>query len=116
MQKKKHFDGLSPKNAKIKLREIFEKECQSITLNRANKKFLADYNIGLLAICETWHRLRSQNKAVEFMVLSFAETMSRKNKEKHALCGTIHDQRLRLAQLEKENRDFKLTNKTADGG
>lgn len=60
-------------------------------------------------------RLATLLHALQSEKMRFNELRT-EHKEKHALCGTIHDQRLRLAQLEKENRDFKLTNKTADGG
>lgn len=99
-KKIKNLNGMSAKNAKEKLREIFAKGNPGASLNRVNRQFKNDYSITLLALCETWHRLRSQNKSVEVMIDAFASTVNQKNKINHLLSKTIAQQRTRLAQLE----------------
>lgn len=94
---------MSQKNAKTKLSEIWAAAHPGgITLNRAHKRFTSEYNMSLLAVCETWHRLRSQNKAVECMIQSFAETCARKNAANHALAERIALQRKTLERLQNE--------------
>lgn len=107
-QRKRMFDGMSARHAKVKLSEIWAKAHPGgVTLNRANKRFATEYNMGLLAICETWHRLRSQNKAVECMIHSFAETCMRKNATNHALGERIAAQRKQLEKLQNEFNRLK---------
>lgn len=107
-QKKKLFNGMSARNAKLKLMEIWGKENPDVPFNKMAKQFNSTYNIGFLATAEMWHRLRSQNKSVELMIQAFAEAIARRNEKNNNLSATIHNQRLELAKRLKEIERLKI--------
>lgn len=100
-EKQKNFNGMSSSQARAKLQEIMASEDPGIDLIALSKQFEASHKITLLGVCEIWHQLRSKNYAVEAMIHSFADTLARRNKEKTLLAKRIHDQRERIAFLEK---------------
>ncbi len=112
-QKKKLFDGMSAKNAKKKIVEIWNRPVpkrqgfKRVNFNRVNKDFIKTHAISLLGLCETWHRLRAQNKTVELLIQTFASTIVTKNAKERQLVEAITQQRARLAQLEKIVADNK---------
>ena len=114
-QRKKLFDGLSPKAAKPALAEILAKGQSAIDLKAVDRDFKQVHAVSLLSVCETWHRLRSANQTVKILIQVFAEKVSRLNKEKAALGLRIREQRERLALLEKLVAERKLVHAHANG-
>ena len=91
------FGGLSPKEARVKLIEIW---------NQAHPD--ADFeeiHPNIWPWMETWYRLRSTNSTLESQALAFEEALKKRGQLAHRLSEIIHTQRLelqkRLAEIDK---------------
>jgi hypothetical protein len=106
-QRKKLFDGMRPKEARLKLADVWAKTNPGVDIAHASREFAKAHKISLFALAETWHKFRSQNFNVDAMIQAFAERVSILNKQNRTLQFRITSQRKRLAALEKIVADSK---------
>jgi hypothetical protein len=97
-QKSKIMTGMSPRQARNKLLEIY-------ATAEPDTDFLKKYP-KIFPWMECWFRLRSRSETFDIIAQAFAEKVSRLHKEKRNLEQTIHLQRLELGRQIKELETF----------